>query len=454
MLSDGRPRALATFPFTEGRKREAAVVCETEGRLLAAVKGAAEIILPMSDLGAGDRATWDGRVIELAQAGHRVIACAWRPLDPSTWAGTEVERGYRFAGLLAFEDPVREGVVQAVRACREAGIHTIMVTGDHPLTALAVAREIGLGNGAPTIIAGDDIETRVARGLGATLRQVDVIARAAPSQKLALVRGLQEAGEIVAVTGDGVNDVPALQAADIGVAMGERGTRSAREVAAIVLLDDNFQTIVRAIGEGRQLFRNLQLAFQYLLAIHIPFVVTAALIPLAGFPLLYLPVHVVWLEMIIHPTALLVFQELPTGERLDGSRRRARFFSACDWSLVITTGILITVLVATGYLWSLGSGRDVAHARAMAMAGLTLSSAVVTAGLSRLRIWAARVVVGGTVALSVTLIQVPALARLLHLAPLHIDDWAMASAGALAAGLAPIVLDALLRGDRPETVRY
>jgi len=452
-LAAGRPRVLATFPFTEGRKRETAVVCDVEGRLLATAKGAAETILSMSDLDAGDRAAWDGRVTELAQAGHRVIACAWRPLDPSTWAGNEVEHGYRFAGLLAFEDPVREGVVEAVRACREAGIHTIMVTGDHPLTARAVAREIGLGDGAPTVIAGDDIEARVARGLGATLRQVDVIARAAPSQKLALVRGLQEAGEIVAVTGDGVNDVPALQAADIGVAMGERGTRSAREVAAIVLLDDNFRTIVRAIGEGRQLFRNLQLAFQYLLAIHIPFVVTAALIPLAGFPLLYLPVHVVWLEMIIHPTALLVFQELATGERLDGSRRQARFFSARDWSLVVTTGILITVLVATGYLWSLGSGRDVAHARAMALAALTLSSAVVTAGLSRLRTRAARVIVGGTVALSVILIQVPAPARLLHLTPLHLDDWAMAGAGALAAALLPIVLDGLLGPGRPGTVR-
>ena len=122
-----------------------------------------------------------------------------------------------------------------------------------------------------------------------TLRHVHVIARAAPAQKLALVRALQARGEIVAVTGDGVNDVPALQAADIGIAMGERGTRSAREVASIVFLDDNFRTIVQAIAEGRQLFRNLQLSFQYILMIHIPLVITAALIPLAGYPLLYLP---------------------------------------------------------------------------------------------------------------------------------------------------------------------
>lgn len=153
-------------------------------------------------------------------------------------------------------------------------------------------------------------------------RSIDVVARAIPAQKLALVRALQSQGDVVAVTGDGVNDVPALQAADIGIAMGERGTRSAREAGAIVLLDDNFRTIVSAIAEGRQLFRNLRLSFAYLLMVHIPLVATAALIPLAGYPLLYLPIHVVWLELIIHPTALLVFQEPATSTILEPVRPR------------------------------------------------------------------------------------------------------------------------------------
>lgn len=440
---DGRgapAEVLATFPFTEGRKRESAIVREPDGTLLAAAKGAAENILGLCALPAGEADLWSRRMAELAAEGHKVIACAARLLDGTAWSGSRDDEpvcGYRFAGLLAFEDPVREGVAPAVARCREGRVHTIMVTGDHPLTARAVAREIGLGGGEPVVIGGDEIEARVARGAGASLRDVDVIARAAPAQKLALVRALQASGEVVAVTGDGVNDVPALQAADVGIAMGERGTRSAREVASIILLDDNFRTIVRAIGEGRQLFRNLQLSFFYLLVIHIPLVVTAAFVPLAGFPLLYLPVHIVWLEMIIHPTALLVFQELPATERLAprGAGGPARFFARRDWLAIALAGALVTVFVVAGYLASLAEGGGVEHGRAMALAVLTLSSAALTAVLSRLRTWTSRIVTASTVALSLALLQAPPLARVLHVTALHADDWALAGLAALTACL-------------------
>ena len=283
----------ASFPFTEDRKRETAII-RRQGVLVAAVKGAPETVFALCALSAAERSHWQNLTAKLAEGAHKVIACAVRELDGDAWPGGEPEHGFRFAGLLAFEDPLREEVQQAVRSCRDARIHVIMVTGDHPATAAAVAREVGLGSEAPVVLTGDEMERRIAAEGGAFLNGVDVIARAIPSQKLALVRTLQGQGEIVAVTGDGVNDVPALQAADIGIAMGRRGTRSAREVAAIVLLDDNFRSIVQAIAEGRQLFRNLQLSFAYLLMIHLPLVATAAMIPLAGYPLLYLPVHVVW----------------------------------------------------------------------------------------------------------------------------------------------------------------
>jgi len=423
--------AIATFPFTEDRRRETALVRQSDGALLAAVKGSPELVLAMCRLDEAARAEWMGRVDALAGEGHKVIACASRRL--ADWAGGEPDREFSFAGLLACEDPVRENVADAVAECREAGIRTILVTGDHPATARAVAREIGLGDGAPRIVAGEELDALLARRGRPSLAGVDVVARATPSHKLALVRALQAEGETVAVTGDGVNDVPALQAADIGIAMGERGTRSAREVAGIVLLDENFRTIVRAIHEGRQLFRNLCTSFEYLLLIHIPLVVSAAILPLAGYPLLYLPVHIVWLEMVIHPSALLAFQEMPPPRRLQRRSLAAtsRFFSPGDLARIAALATLVTALVVIGYVRSLGIGREVEHARAMALALLTLTSASTTAALSGLRTRASLWIAAATVASSVVIVQTPALARTLHLKPLHRDDWAIAAGAAL-----------------------
>jgi P-type Ca2+ transporter type 2C len=432
---------LARFPFTEGRRRETAIVRLSNGVTVAVTKGAAETILTMSVLTSGDRETWEKRIVRLAEDGHKVIASASQSVDAVTATGEEPEHGYRIVGLLAFEDPVRDGVAQAIDFCRDAGIHPIMVTGDHPGTARAVAREIGLGGTEPRVLTGDAMEALVARGEGRTLREVDVIARATPPQKLTLVRALRETGDIVAVTGDGVNDVPALQAADIGIAMGERGTRSAREIAAIVLLDDNFRTIVGAIAEGRQLFRNLQLSFAYLLIFHIPFVVSALAVPLLGYPLLYLPVHIVWVELILHPTALLVFQELPVGglapARRDGV---TAFFSRGEWALIIVVGSLITCVVIGGYVWNVEARGSAEHGRAMAIATLALASAALAATFSRLRTRMARLITTLTLASSVLIIQTPVLAVALHLEPLHVEDWGIALVGSVVAACLPLML--------------
>jgi Ca2+-transporting ATPase len=433
---------IATFPFTENRRRETAVV-ESEGVVLAVTKGSPEVILGMSSLPDEERELWTRRVEELASGGPKVIACASRSLT-SGFAEGEPESGYQFAGALVFEDPLREGAQKAVEDCRRSGIRVIMITGDHPETGKAVAAAVGLGAGSPRVLLGEDIEGSSSEPLGRRLEGVDVIARAMPLHKLALVRALQAAGEVVVVTGDGVNDVPALQAADVGVAMGERGTRSAREVASIVLLDDNFGSIVGAISEGRQLFRNLQLSFQYLLTFHIPLVLTATFIPLAGYPLLYLPIHIVWLEAMIHPTALLVFQELPHTHRLDriSKSRKARFFRKRDWLSIGLVGALGTLLVSLSFDRSLGVPIDVEHARAMALVSLVVFGVALTASLSGLRTRTALVVTAASLALAVLLVQVPGLSTLVHLSPLHIDDWAIGIAGGF---LAVFVPRALLR---------
>jgi len=443
----GSTETLATFPFTEDRRRETRVVREPSG-LLVATKGSPEVVLRLCGLPEAELESWSLRVAELAEGGQKVVACAWRLLEEVGWAGGEPDRDFRFAGLLVLEDAVREGVPEAVRICQDAGIHAIMVTGDHPGTALAVAREIGLGHGQPRVISGEELQAGLESG-GLDLRRVDVIARAIPAQKLGLVRALQATGEIVAVTGDGVNDVPALLAADVGIAMGERGTRAAREAASIILLDDNFRSLVHAIAEGRQLFRNLKLSFQYLLMIHIGLVVTATLIPLAGYPLLYLPVHIVWLEMIIHPTAMLVFQELPAGNRLERAQPQGerRFFSPGEWAVITAVGILLTLAVVVGYDRGLGPSGRVEHARALALLILTLTSAGMAAGLSALRTWTSRIVVAATIALSFLLLQTPGLAEVLHVEPLHADDCFAAAAATLLV-LSPLGLWRGVRGSR------
>jgi Ca2+-transporting ATPase len=423
---------IASFPFTEARRRETAVVRDRRGRTLVAAKGAAESILSMCDLPSAELAQWTARVGELAAQARKVLACAAGEIDGASWSGTEPERALSLAGLLVFADPVRRGVAEAVAVCRDAGIHPVIVTGDHPAVARAVAVEIGLGDGEPVVLSGDEVERRISGA--ADLGRLDAVARATPAQKLTLVRAMQRAGELVVVTGDGVNDVPALQAADVGVAMGQRGTRSAREVASIVLLDDDFGTLVHAIAEGRQLFGNLRLSFQYLLLIHIPLVTTAAVIPLLGYPLLYLPVHVVWLELVIHPTAMLVFQDLPPPGKLRGARRSVhpRFFSSREWIFLAATAGLAAVLLTLGYVRSLGAFGDVEHARAMGLTFLVSWGAGCTAALSRLRTRIARWMTTTPLVISVLAIESP-LARLLHLAPLHLDDLLLAAAGGVVA---------------------
>jgi Ca2+-transporting ATPase len=429
---------LATFPFTEDRRRETKIFRDGAS-FIAATKGAPETILAMCVLSQEEQAAWFAKTEGLGNTGHKVLACARRRFGD--WSGGEPDRNFEFLGLIAFEDQVRTGVREAVLKAQAAGIRVIMVTGDHVTTAAAIAREIGLGGAKPKIIEGSQLRSFDMRDR----KEFDVVARAMPAQKLDLVRGLRSQGEIVAVTGDGVNDVPALQGADIGIAMGERGTRTAREIASIVLLDDNFRTIVRAIAEGRQLFRNLKLSYAYLLMVHLPLVATAALVPFAGYPLLYLPMHVVWLELIIHPTALLVFQELPASDKLEPVQRnrKLRFFDWREWTLIALVGALITALIAVGYTRSLGNANDIEHARSMALVALVVASATMTAGLTRLQSRASIIAVLATVGSALLLVQVPSLAKLLHLSPLHADDWLVASLGGLVVGSLSSLLPSL-----------
>jgi Ca2+-transporting ATPase len=222
--------------------------------------------------------------------------------------------------------------------------------------------------------------------------------------------------------------------------MGESATQSAREAGAIVLLDDNLRTIVNAVAEGRQLFRNLRLSFAYLLIVHFPLITTAALIPMLGHPLLYLPVHIVWLELIIHPTAMLAFQA-PAGARPEGEmpRRRAHFFSARDWIGILGAGVLIAAALVAGFRVALASG-GILHARAMALVALVMAWVVTAALLTGLATRSARVIAALTVLSAFLFTQWPPVAAMLGLAPLHADDWLFAATAGLVAAAPALLL--------------
>ena len=215
----------------------------------------------------------------------------------------------------------------------------------------------------------------------------------------------------------------------------------------MVLLDDNFRTIVDAVAEGRQLFQNLRLAFAYLLLVHLPLVIGAAAIPLMGLPMLFLPIHIVWLELVIHPTALLAFQDLPGLGPLAAVRRhrRARFFSTEAWLGIGLVGGLVSVAVVWSYLHALGADHDVEHARAMALTVLLVASAGITTGLTKLRQAIARWLVVGTFASLGLLVQVPTLSRWLNLQPLHRADWALVALSFAAIGMVTHGLASRLR---------
>jgi P-type Ca2+ transporter type 2C len=443
-------RRLAIFPFTEGRRRETACWQREAGAVVVAVKGAPETILELCDLSASERIDWRLLAGTSSAKGEKVIACAWQDLAAAP--GEEPSAGFRLAGLITVTDPIRPGVREAVDQARAAGIQIVMVTGDHPQTAAAIAREAGIAE-APLVILGDDLASTL-DGMGEErLRALAVVARATPAQKVLLVEALRRSGRIVAVTGDGVNDAPALRAADVGIAMGLRGTRTAREVSAIVLMDDNFRTVVTAIAEGRQLFLNLRKSFALLLMIHLPLVSTAALVPFLGYPLLYLPVHIVWLELLIHPAAILGFQQGADG-RLSRSDERSdrRFFSVAEWAIIAVTGAALAAAVLAVFIATIATGAGPDHARSLAMVGLVSGLAALLLSLTGAKSWLPNSIAAASFASAFILVQLPALAAIVHLHPVPAGDWLIAAAAGALPALGAMVFAAGRGASQPGAV--
>ncbi|MES2700536.1 MAG: cation-translocating P-type ATPase [Pseudomonadota bacterium] len=325
---------------------------------IVATKGAPEAIAVLCRMTGEEKAALGQTVDDMADKGLRVIGVA-----DALWSGTELPSSQRdfaftFRGLVGLADPLRPSVPDAVRQCREAGIRILMITGDYPQTARAIARQAGID--ATDCLTGDALSSMDEAELPQRIGTVSVFARIMPEQKLRLVEALKAAGEIVAMTGDGVNDAPSLKVADIGIAMGGRGTDVAREAASIVLLDDDFGSIVNSIRMGRRIYDNLRKAMGFIVAVHIPIAGLALLPLLTGMPLLIGPVHIAMLEMIIDPVCSLAF-EAETEEH-DIMQRPPRppespLFSRwlLGWSVIQGSIILLVVGGTTLFLWMEGS---------------------------------------------------------------------------------------------------
>lgn len=271
-----------------------------------ATKGAPEAIINLCHLNSKSSKEILKEVTRFSKEGLRVIAVA-KAFSKGALPKEQRDFNFEFVGLIGFEDPIRETVPQAIKECYEAGIRVIMITGDYSGTAQNIALEIGLKN-PDKYITGDELEKLSDIQLKNKIKDINIFVRVVPQQKLRLVNALKANGEIVAMTGDGVNDAPALKSANIGVSMGERGTDVAREASSIVLLDDNFTSIVNGVKMGRRVFDNIRKAMSYVFSMHIPIMGITILALIFKWPLILLPMHILFLELIIDPTCSMVFE--------------------------------------------------------------------------------------------------------------------------------------------------
>jgi Ca2+-transporting ATPase len=410
-----------------------------------AAKGAPEAIADLCHSQPSQLQEMNRDIQTMAEQGLRVIGVARARFKRANLPTEQHDFDFEFMGLLGLSDPVRPGVAQAVAECYSAGIRVLMITGDYPGTAQNIARQIGL-RAPEKVITGKELDQMSDTELQERIKTVSIFARAVPEQKLRIVKALKANGEVVAMTGDGVNDAPALKAAHIGIAMGGRGTDVAREAAALVLLDDNFASIVQAVRMGRRIYENLKKAMSFIFAVHIP-IAGMSLVPvLFKWPLALLPVHIVFLELIIDPACSVVF-EMET-EETDIMRRPPRPLNAhiFDHQMVLAglvqgTGILAIVLAV--YAFILQQGLGAGEARMISFASLVIADlGLIFANRSRTRtiISTLRIpnpalwwVTGGTLVFLAAALFVPYIRSLFSFAPLHL--WEMgfiAVAGLLA----------------------
>jgi Ca2+-transporting ATPase len=400
-----------------------------------AAKGAPEAIIDLCHLDADAQARIAAAVDAMAAKGLRVLGVAQARFEGEQWPAIEHDFEFEFIGLLGLADPLRGEIPDAVTECRSAGIRVVMITGDYPATAIAIARQAQLqstldADAADPLLTGDAMAAMSDTELQARMPGVSICARIAPEQKLRIVQALKANGEVVAMTGDGVNDAPALKAAHVGVAMGGRGTDVAREAASLVLLDDNFASIVRAVRLGRRIFDNLRKSMSYILAVHVPIAGMALLPVLLGWPTMLFPLHIAFLELVIDPACSMVFENEPADSRVMQRPPRdvnTPLFGGMTLLLALLQGLGALAVAMGAAMWGAGQLTEGA-ARAFAFATLVCTNlALIFSNRSRAgSLWASLwvpnrtlwIVAGAALALLALALYLPWLARLFVFEPL------------------------------------
>jgi P-type Ca2+ transporter type 2C len=411
-----------------------------------AAKGAPEAIADLCHLGPAERAALTGQVEAATAGGLRVLAVALAEFRQGQGLPAG-QHDFEFGclGLAGLHDPVRPGVAGAVADCARAGVRVVMITGDYPGTALAIARQVGLDHAAGAI-TGPELQAMGDEELARQIRTVSIFARMIPEQKLRLIRALKANGEVAGMTGDGVNDAPALRAADIGIAMGARGTDVARKSAALVITDDDFTSIAGGIRQGRGIFANLRKAMSYIIAVHLP-IFGMSLIPVfvPGWPLVLLPVQIAFLELIIDPACSIVFESEQIDPQIMNEPPRglgAPMFSRRVLTIAALQGLAMLAAVLAVYLWAVLSGRPDDVVRSVTFAALVIGNlALIVVNRSwRLPAWRSfrqrtnptlKWILAAATALLIVLLTVPALRHAFSFGPMTALEWLVAIAAGL-----------------------
>jgi Ca2+-transporting ATPase len=413
------------------------------GHYVIAAKGAPEAIFDLCHLPAEATAALARIASDMAAQGLRVLGVAKATFRQGELPSLQHDFAFEFVGCIGLADPVRDTVPGAVAEAHAAGIRVVMITGDYPATAMSIAREIGLA--APDrYVSGPALAQMSDAELASRVREVDIFCRAVPEDKLRIVTALKSRGDVVAMTGDGVNDAPALKSAHIGIAMGGRGTDVAREAAALVLLDDDFSSIVTAVRLGRRIFDNLRKAFAFVIAVHIPIVGMSVIPVVLGWPLLLLPVHILFLQLIIDPSCSIVFEAEPeepdTMEKPPRSRDRSLLDRATVLLGCVQGAVVLAALLAV-YGVALQRGQSTEEARALTFTVMVFASlSLIIANRSRTRQLAALLqpanpalwwVVCATLVMLALVLFLPLLRGLFKFGHLHAGDLAIAATAGL-----------------------